>query len=617
MSAEETPRGAKGLRREPWPTVALLTVASASLAFAAFGGWWHELSRHQRTLVHGLLLGVAVALYLWHGLRWSSIRRTMYRRPPRGDTNEGWDSESLISAVRRLTEMTREEVDDSEARRIKDFVRISNMPSLGRARIVESVELQENHIVKTVRAEYRLDSIEDVDNGYFYVPLLRPSKGQLLNNFELRDNSGASMMTLPYGETVRLLTRAIHLLSQASLEALNLSNESAAQAELDYLSRAILPPGNGQSVTPHRSGPSSRLVTREPDPSETSARDLPEGSQMASSTAAAGAETGTSLPKDQVRSARPEVTAEFLEKFVSQLQGVYPIVAIVPAELIVSSADHRFVLLEYSYTVPVTRRIATSEGASDRLKSVLRTITMTPGAQVVVDASKSLRSESYHLRVSSPPGYHVGDLLFVDKQTGEQVRRATTPGLAFSQSHYRCLPARGQPFAHLYTRAFTSNDAQEPRLIVRYYENLPGSLGKATVLACVTFLVVWLVAVGSPTKPDDSDALALVLAFPALVAAWLRFDDRGQVLGTSLLARLSLISSVSLTMGSAFLYLAQTAGRFGRTYENFHLLFVYNPYWMTLVGCAMMTAVVVSMGIVIRVARTKRLHRSRKDFKEP
>jgi hypothetical protein len=233
-----------------------------------------------------------------------------------------------------------------------------------------------------------------------------------------------------------------------------------------------------------------------------------------------------------------------------------------------------------------------------------------------VELSISIKSastaQSYHLNVNGPEDSYLGKQYLDDSAT-------TLEAVAKDEvvpPHYRFRRRLGQPHAHFYARFFpepaiVSGDGprrrENPQVRVKYFETPPGSLLRAVVSAIACVLLVGIIGgLSSRSLDPGTDAAAVLLVFPALVAAWLGFDSpsRGLLEGT-IASRLSLLLTVLTSISASGLYMAHkvlTKIRIGdveRTYSwwkvapEWSFLWIYDISWIAITLVALCNAIVI------------------------
>lgn len=243
-----------------------------------------------------------------------------------------------------------------------------------------------------------------------------------------------------------------------------------------------------------------------------------------------------------------------------------------------------------------------------------------------VELSISIRSacttQSYHLHVNGPEDSYLGKQYLADSSA---TLESTARDYEVVPPHYRFRRRLGQPHAHFYARFFPepaiagddgAKRRENPQVRVKYYETPPGSLLRAAVSAVACVLLVAIVgAVSSRNLDPGTDAAAVLLVFPALVAAWLGFDSpsRGLLEGT-VASRLSLLATVVISISASGLYMAHKAltkiriGDVETTYDwwkvppRWSILWIYDVSWMAITAAAVVNTVIILYFYLSRTA---------------
>jgi hypothetical protein len=224
-----------------------------------------------------------------------------------------------------------------------------------------------------------------------------------------------------------------------------------------------------------------------------------------------------------------------------------------------------------------------------------------------------MAAQSYHLRVNAPDGIYLGDQRLLDSdQTLKSVDQdAKIP------PHYRFRRRLGQGHAHFYSRYFPKaalipgvNSFESPAVRLTYYEAPPGSLLRAAASGMASLMLIWTVGViGSRVDGQiATDAPAVLLAFPAVVAAWLGFESPSRrLLEGTLLGRLSLFATVGLSLIASGLFLLHNSKssinwkdqQFG---GGFNIFWITDWTWAATFTLALLNVSIVLYQYCVRVA---------------
>jgi len=168
--------------------------------------------------------------------------------------------------------------------------------------------------------------------------------------------------------------------------------------------------------------------------------------------------------------------------------------------------------------------------------------------------------QSFHLYVDCPEGLYLREqqVSGLDEYLNRDNRQMRT-----IPPYYRLRRRLGQPYAHFYARFFPEPKENEtlPEFRVSFHEVPPGSLFRAAVVSISTALLVWLVGwVLARVRHPETDVPAVLLAFPAVAAAWLGFDEkRRRLLEGTLVSRCSLMLSAATALGASALFMLNRA----------------------------------------------------------
>jgi hypothetical protein len=485
-------------------------------------------------------------------------------------------------------------LEEEDIPRIVAFVELLINPASYRARTVETISLDGRRIKQRVSVEYSLPDFErvlpggtDLHNGEegqatrpdisaLYVPILRPLKGELLDNFALSSASGSTLTDLSYEETLRLLSVALHALLLACFDEDSGHAIHEASSAETLLLGIISKRGN---------------MTTE---------------QAMEQTAKALSLLGSQI------SHKRDAERQRLEKFVLALGPAYPIVAVVPVE-----QDTKRVLIRYELTI-------ISTPLSKSFKDWLRLQLGLRPYQVSIPVDLALLSGSYHLHVEGPaeqylmeqylrcrrceklapkrPPYWQGKATTLHSSTDDDCSHQDSE--AEPIYYFRLRRKWGQNYAHLYMRGYSNSGLRRIQLLVRFGETPPGTLASAAVTAGAATILIGVV--GGLVSNGGSTAggiPALFLAFPIAAASWFGYaSDSESVLRASLAARISLISSGVLCFVAAGVYLLGVDTKDFLVQHGLNLLGVREPLWVGLVILAAMNLFYILIEYFVRTA---------------
>ena len=402
------------------------------------------------------------------------------------------------------------------------FIELITSPAQYRSRVAETIDLEGRNINKRVSVEFVLPK-NILDSESFYLPVLQPVKGDLVDNFRIIDGSGGSMTNLSYLETIELAAIGLRTLL---IVATGIPYEKWTTTRAAELVLLELIARRGLSTTK-----SIKMSTRQ-------GLRLLEGK-------------GGKEAKDLIRT------------YLSSISAGYPIVAVVPKSLVVMNR----VLVRYEQTI-----IPSSHG--DGWGGKLRTGLGVRPSQVTIPVDLAQTAGSYHLRINGPPEKYVVEQVLRCADCRKLLRRAGRDNVAAcdhangvenpDDSHFRVRGRFGQNFTHLYMRGYANRRYRNIRfeMLVRFNETPPGSRASATVTAIAALIFIWVIGhlTADHESVTNSDLPAILLALPAIAASWFGLAAGTDALvGSSLHARLSLIISGILSIASVIIYLLQSA----------------------------------------------------------
>jgi hypothetical protein len=352
-----------------------------------------------------------------------------------------------------------------------------------------------------------------VQKNVLYLPILVPSKGVMLDGFALRGPGGEIVPALSYTEYLRLVACVLRtLLLQAYGTDFDQLPEEARRAEHAALSAVMR---RGSAIQP----PSLSYLTR-------------------------------------LQAPHP-VPLQVMVQLVGRLSTHYALVAAVHCD-----SDQR-VLVEYERVViPAMRLASARRGWVQWLKDRLRLLLGARPIDLTVSLDNASTCQSYHLTVESAEGLYLADQkAMIDMESYLRER----PNVLGAPPYYRFRRRLGQSHAHFYARFFPGPEPGQPSPTLRltYFEIPPGSVFRAMVTSVAAAVLVWLV--GLVISANDghelgTDIPALLLAFPAVVAAWMGFEAPSRrLLEATLAARISLIITAMTSIAASGLFMVYRA----------------------------------------------------------
>jgi hypothetical protein len=110
----------------------------------------------------------------------------------------------------------------------------------------------------------------------------------------------------------------------------------------------------------------------------------------------------------------------------------------------------------------------------------------------------------------------------------------------------------------------TQSEEKAPKLVLQFQETPPGSVCRAALAAIASVVLVWIIGYGLSRGRGgiaNTDAPALLLAFPGVAASWMGFDGTKHRLFEGMLtARLSLALTAFVSLLATALYLLDRQG---------------------------------------------------------
>lgn len=566
-------------------SVFVITIALLVIVLAGIPGL---LEYPMLSLTLRVLAGVALTLILWfYAYSAHVVPMRLSHRPAHRFALPQDQAERLQASVARQLAL-----DPVQA---MIFVHSVISPSQLRHRIVDQYDAERRTLRQTVSVEARVPAMwmkslmksrpdsNTVSAVSVLLPIILPTKGELLDNFELRGADGAALPAVSYQEYLQVVARIIQTLANACFGATDTETEEAMRLALgDILSR----------------GPAERPRT-------------------------AGANAIRNLERHE-RRVKPQLLG-LIASLVEQLAERYAIVAAVPVD-----TDGR-VAFQYQRTIIPTLSMLSAHGLG-RFKERLRMLLGARPVSVSVPLESAWTAQSYHLRVNSEDGLYLAfqdapgleDYLttYVDVMTKLPV--AEQPP---APPHYRFQSRFGQSFAHFYCRFFPEpfvprsqtgvttdrsqvREAQRtgerhvPCVTIGFLEMPPGSAFRAMIAAMASAALIWSVGLMAARGGPLTDAPTILLAVPAAAAAWLGYEgSRHRLLEATLASRLSLAATFILSLIASCLFMTDTltpsAAQSAST-ESLSLLGIHGPFWAALTVAAFINAGIIAFTYAVR-----------------
>jgi hypothetical protein len=231
-------------------------------------------------------------------------------------------------------------------------------------------------------------------------------------------------------------------------------------------------------------------------------------------------------------------------------------------------ADHYLIVVEaelpkgtqlsmrYSRTVPQYNR---TEEWNDRIRVRLG---LSP-YRYIIPLRLPFDAPSYHFSMLGVQGQYLAHGELVDARTRMQLEPTAFSDVVPCPS----LQARhgsGLPYAHIYTTGLHKAKVVDMYTKAEFGEIPPGALGGACVVSVACAILVWFFALTQPglqkVLASPSDLPALLLTVPAFAATWIG-QSVDRILRSSASAYMGLVISAVVSLASALLYVANSAGR--------------------------------------------------------
>lgn len=456
-------------------------------------------------------------------------------------------------------------------------------------RIVEEYRPDQRSMEKEVTIDIRIPthimrraSISGV--GVFLYPVLVPPKGVFYDDLRIYGPDGTRLPMLSYREYVYIAASVLNLLLSVACDA---PPKGLPETVLACERRAF-------------EGLLHRIDTR-PNPADDGR--APDGRQLANLI-----ERMPEVSHEESRRRAAKTAAHLAEVLARH----YAIVVAVPVP-----TNGRFTI---RYTCLLTPELdlapslklqSAPEYLKRRMRSVktrLNVLFSTRPVDVKVSLDNAWTCQSYHVVVRCPDGLYLAkqDLLVDDGYLRRRAIAAPTP------PHIRFRARLGQSYAHFYARFMppprrsmtdangkvTRPGEKAPKLVLYFQETPPGSVCRAALAAIASAALVWIIGYGlsSGHGIKNTDAPALLLAFPGVAASWMGFDGTKHRLFEGMLtARLSLAVTAVISLCATGLYLLSGQGHSApKGSSPIGVLGITRWPWMVLIVVALFNAAYLS-----------------------
>ena len=471
-----------------------------------------------------------------------------------------------------------------DARQALIFALSITAPAELRKRVVDNYRLDERTIRQRVTLEGQIPGRyhQNGEPKVVYLPALVPPKGKLLDDWRITDAGGTELPGLTYRESLLVISSVLRILlvsaCRGQSDIRNGVTEAAIEAEKDAIQVLIArDTGNADLLSP---GHIENVVQK--------IQNLPGLDDETSDNPSALAK---SVRKSRIMAAT----------FARKLSRNYVIIAPVKP-----NGDHRFI---FSYEQTLIPDLEVNLTRRKWMEALIGSPTVALGARpidITIGINNASTCQSYHLFVDGSEGVWLGEQEPIDmtKTLNSPARGAPT------LPNPRFRGRLGQSYGHFYVRYFPEpHDAERPRIRFQYFEVPPGSLLRAGVAAIASFLLVWVIGAVTTMRPDaaspGSDAPAILLAFPAIAAAWIGFERKDRrLLDGTLAARACLMITAVVSIAAAALFMAHSVlaphnFTWWRLPRDSSILWVKDTLWVVLVIIALANAVIVSYKYIV------------------
>jgi hypothetical protein len=428
-------------------------------------------------------------------------------------------------------------------------------PSILRSRVVESYQPEQRTLRQKVTVDIQipgriLSSIEQSEPSLdrrlrIPFPVVVLPKGELNDNLKVRGADDSLVPSFSYREYLALVAGVLRMLL---LKAYSIEHNASAVTPLAAppldTSRLPLEAIKAERIAlqavMQRGAHRRRRVNRQ--------KDIVLEGTIESAVDGILSLGGQSANGDSESHAPSMMVLKLAAELVRKLSNHYAVVA--DAEC---NSAGRMLLSYERMVVPELEIAAFRRGQRARwLKGWLELMLGSRPVDLLLELDNAPTCQSYHLVTACPEGLYLREqeLEGIDEYFSGHGRRQT-----LVPPYYRVRQRLGQPHAHFYARFFPTPKVIDgvreplPDLKLSFYETPPGSQFRASVVSLSSFILIWIVgyALSRSAKLDHdigTDAPTILLAFPAIIAAWLGFDNPARrLLEGTLGARISLIGS--------------------------------------------------------------------------
>lgn len=412
-----------------------------------------------------------------------------------------------------------------------------------RTRVTERAELLGNSIRLRATVNHAVSARErkqlvDAKSTCLPVPLIKLTKGTLLDNFEVSSSASESLATLPQQEVRGLIALSLELLFVLTFEAphdvvAHEEKEAGGHEPVDEPAPALLPRSEEAEAALWSL---RRLVCR-----------IGRIGPRENGTTRVGRVSENNIDKifsDAVKDLQAVDTVRLgnLRDFCRYFALNYVIAVEIP-----TPEALRFVI-KYLRDIPIHGRAYDDDGKR-------RTRLGLNAYRVMLPLNLAFTAASYHFRMDNGENQFVSHHYIHDSVSGHHVEQDTIRK-NYPNSYVRIRHDTGLPYAHLYTRGLSRAQPQEWSTVVVFEETPPGALGATLVVAAVSAALISpmsFISASLPSNGPSADTAALLLAVP-LFAATLVGHSVERVQRSSLVTYVSLACTGAIAFVSAILF---------------------------------------------------------------
>lgn len=411
---------------------------------------------------------------------------------------------------------------------LRAFIELFRRPAEWTHRITETVEVDDSSVRRsvtlniTIPADSRaIAKAKPSEDRTVLVPILRPKRGELLDNLDVTDASGASLTVLAQEENKLLASSMLGIeFNRAIADAPTLDIEQSATLLGAIVALPFLEPGRSSATY-------WEIFEAVPSQDEGTSNDLL-----------------SVLRNDQ---ALRQMAEFFSRGFLTSV------------EVIARPLAKR--LIKYSYD---SRYDAVMTSRSDRLRSLIGQRPYNFRFTVPL----AFQAPSYHFRMLAPRGHYCYRQSFMDAPSSD-AHSGAADYLVLKDWHapitvqYLGHDIAGTPYSHLYAHGLHLHSPFPLFARVVFYERPIGSTGIAWTFSLVLTLLLVALAIVFPRMISLGtvavDVPALILLLPGTAALWLRPTfDSVDLLRAPLASRLGLlITGVLSYLGAIHLVISQ------------------------------------------------------------